>query len=484
MVIRKIMLSFVAKGTLTPILLTILVWGGARAQEQVDRVNPGPIAFENAIENVSAAILPAVVHIEVEREVVHQLSNPFQEDPFFRYFFEPGPEASQQGKTLVRGLGTGMIIDANGHILTNNHVVGEANRVTVKLSSGVELSAQIVGTDAKTDLAIIKVNPSREMKYISFGDSDRLRIGQWVVAIGSPRGLDQTVTVGVVSAMHRRGVGLLGPSGYEDYIQTDAAINPGNSGGPLVNLRGEVIGVNSAILSSSGGFQGIGFAVPSKMASAVAKALISQGEVIRGWMGVSIQKVTPDIVNALGLEESDGVLVTDVTTDSPAAKSGIERGDVIVEYDGRTVSDVSEYRQLVAATETGREVKVGLVRRGREMELFVKVESQAGERELIVAGEVEIDIGVRVENITSEVARRLRMRSREGVVITLVAQGSPAAQAGLDPGDVILSINNEGVRGLNDYNSIMSQLEKGDALLMLVRNIRDGSIVYLVVKTG
>jgi serine protease Do len=490
-------LSFAAKGALALAILSVLVlgiWqlsllpnGGAKvvAQEAVGTVNAGPIAFEDAVEKVAAAILPAVVHINVEKSVDQPTMNPFQDDPFFRYFFGPGQRTPQSPqRQRLTGLGTGMIIDAEGHILTNNHVVGGADKVTVKLSAGVELPAKVVGTDPKTDLAVIQVKPTRDMKYVSFGDSDKLRIGQWVVAIGSPRGLDQTVTVGVVSAKNRRGVGLLGPSGYEDYIQTDAAINPGNSGGPLVNLRGEVVGVNSAIFSTSGGFQGIGFAVPSNMAKEVATALIKQGKVTRGWLGVAIQQVTQDMVRSLRLKDASGIIVSDVTEGSPAAKAGIEREDVIVRYNGQRVTDIAEFRQRVAATEVGKEVRVVVVRRGQEREISVKIERQPDEGTLALAEGEGIDIGVRVENITSDVARRLGMRSTEGVLITDVAEDSPAAEAGLEPGDVILSINNEPVKNLSDYSKIISQVKKGDSAMMLVRNVRDGSTLYVAVGTG
>ena len=348
--------------------LGVISWSDSPLEVQAEEVrvpvNSGPIALEDAIINVAEAVVPAVVNITVEQ--ASQRRNPYRRSPS-----RPNP--------FVQGVGSGMVIDRAGHILTNNHVVDEARRITVRFTSGEEFQARLVGSDPHTDLAVIKINPTMELKYISFADSDELRIGQWVVAIGSPRGLDQTVTVGVISARNRSRIGLLGPSGYEDYIQTDAAINPGNSGGPLVDLRGRVVGVNSAILSTTGGFQGIGLSIPSNMAIEVANELIGSGRVVRGWLGVSIQNLDSGRARELGLEISSGAYIPEVIEGSPAERAGIKQGDVIVKYQGEEVSSSTDLRNRVASTRVGTEAEVTVIRRGQEKTLMVKIGRLPGE---------------------------------------------------------------------------------------------------------
>ncbi|MGQ9629989.1 MAG: DegQ family serine endoprotease [bacterium] len=454
----------------------------ATAQEAVPKVNQGTISFEDAVSNVVDAILPAVVHIEVEKsvEVSPFWVNPFEGDPLFRYFFGEPRRLQPPERQLQRGLGSGMIIDGEGHILTNNHVVADADKIKVKLTSGEEMEAKLVGADPKTDLAVIKIKPTKNMKYVTMGDSDKIRVGQWVIAIGHPRGLDHTVTVGVVSAKNREGIGLLGPSGYEDYIQTDAAINPGNSGGPLVNLRGEVIGVNSAIFSTSGGSQGIGFAIPSNMARNIAQALISQGKVIRGWLGIFIQDLTPEIAQKFGIKGTKGALIAEVPANTPAQKAGLKQGDVIIEYNGSEILNTTDLRNKVASTKPGTIAELKIIRDKREQAVKVKIETQPSEEQIASLG--KDPLGLRVQNITPEIARNMGLDSTEGVVIAEVQRGSRAAEAGLEAGDIILQINNTNIKDIEDYNGIVSKIEEGENVLLLVRDRRTGNNVFVVVR--
>ncbi|MCX5906584.1 MAG: trypsin-like peptidase domain-containing protein, partial [Deltaproteobacteria bacterium] len=305
----------------TTLMGAALSWGGAMVSGPLPlawaaETGTGSMNLVTAITQVAKKTIPAVAHIEVteRQEVVNPLL-PFQNDPFFRRFFN-GPKMPKKFKREVMGLGSGMIIDAQGHILTNHHVAGGATKIEVLLSDGRRFPAKLVGTDPKTDLAVIKIDAQGSLPYVTFGDSDNMEVGEWVVAIGHPQGLDQTVSQGIISAKHRRGI--TDPNSFQDFIQTDAAINPGNSGGPLLNLRGEVIGVNAAIASQSGGFEGIGFTIPSNMATYVAKALIAHGKVIRGWLGVTVRDLTPDLAKSLHVDVSKGAVVLEVVKGGPA----------------------------------------------------------------------------------------------------------------------------------------------------------------------
>ena len=289
--------------------------------------------MKTAIARVARQTIPAVVHIDVtQRREISNPMLPFSNDPFFHFFFN-GPQVPRKFKQELKGLGTGMVIDDQGNILTNNHVVAGATEISVLLADGKSYPAKLVGTDPKTDLAVIWISADKSLPTVSFGDSDQMEVGDWVVAIGHPRGLDQTVTQGIISAKHRHGV--LDPSTYQDYLQTDAAINPGNSGGPLLNLDGKVIGVNAAIASQSGGFEGIGFAIPSNMAVHVAREIIDKGKVVRGWLGVSIHDLSPEQVKSMNLKDNKGALVAEIVKDSPAQHAGLKKDDLVIKYRGK-----------------------------------------------------------------------------------------------------------------------------------------------------
>jgi serine protease Do len=438
----------------------------------------GPPDLTTAIADVAQKAMPAVVHIEVTQRVeVPSPVLPFESDPFFRYFFG-GPQGPRSYKREMRGIGTGMIIDSEGHILTNNHVVSGATKITVKMTSGEEFEARIIGADSKTDLAVIKIKPPKDIPNLTFGDSNKLRVGEWVVAIGNPRGLEQTVTAGIISAKHR--TGILDPSSYQDYIQTDAAINPGNSGGPLLNLTGEVIGVNAAIVSESGGFEGIGFAIPSNMAMAIADALIKTGRVVRGWLGLNVQEITASLAKSLNLKVLKGALVADVVKGGPAEKAGIQRGDVIVNLEGGAVESANDFRNRIAAIRVGKKVEIGLLRKGERVTAQAMIAVYEASP-LQVAVELRNKLGVEVKEISILEARKRRLDSREGVILTKVDSRGPAGQAGLEPGDIIYQINNLPIRGLKDYSRILERVRKDEEVLLLVRDTRTGEVGYLTL---
>jgi serine protease Do len=439
--------------------------------------------FASAISTVAEELKPAVVHIDITGTVVQQapqFGSPFGNDPFFRYFF--GPQQQGPQKVPIRALGSGVIISKDGYILTNNHMVANADTIEVELYDGTKQQAKLIGTDPGTDLAVIKIDPTSTMKFAPLGDSDTLKVGEWVVAIGSPRGFDWTVTAGIISAKHRTGIGALGPAGYEDFIQTDAAINPGNSGGPLINLKGEVIGINSLIISASQGSEGMGFAIPSNMAKEISESLIQHGKVVRGYMGVNIQDITPDMAKNLKLKgQTKGAIVTDVVPGGPAEKAGVQQGDIIVKFDGDSVESSSQLRNLVAQTDPGSTVKVTLVRNSKEMELTLEVgdltkAQKAAQRE--VGNQL---LGVSVQAVTPQIAKEMGLTKAAGVIITSVAPGSPAQQSGLTKGDIIYRVGNSEVNDPKEFSRLISQAAKEGGALLLVRDAQSGNTGYITV---
>jgi serine protease Do len=393
-------------------------------------------------------------------------------EPFER-FFGPGPRQHQQPQ---RSLGSGFVIDPEGYILTNNHVVENADEIVVRLDNEQELKATLVGKDPKTDLALLKIEGATGLTAVPFGDSDTLRVGEWVMAIGNPFGLDHSVTSGIVSAKGR----FIGAGNYDDYIQTDAAINPGNSGGPLINLRGEVVGINSAIFSRTGGNIGIGFAIPVNLAKELVPQLREKGKVTRGWLGVLIQKVTPEIAESLGLDQARGALVADVVANGPAATAGVKVGDVIIEFDGHAVSESNELPMLVARTPLEKQVTLKVLRDKQPMELPVTIaELQDDETQVAASGDSE-KLGLTVQTLTPEIAENLGVEEAKGVVVTAVESGSPADEAGLRRGDVILEVNRQAVEDADNYKAALKKGEKGKNVLFLVR--RGENTIFLALK--
>lgn len=437
------------------------------------RVNPKNMPAQNPVVEVVRNVRDAVVQIRVEAKVTIQNQvNPFLEDDFFRFFF---PQQPRQQQRPVTSMGSGFIYEYNpktreAFIMTNNHVVekGREGTITVTMADKVTYTATVVGLDPNTDVAVIKitVNEDEKITVIPMGDSSILEIGEWAIAIGNPFGdigLDRTVTLGVVSALGRANLrfGNNSPQ-YQDYIQTDAAINPGNSGGPLLNANGEVIGINSAITSTSGGSIGIGFAIPINLAKRVVEDLVASGKVIRAYIGITPQEISPDLMESFNLKEVAGVLVADVQKDSPAEKAGLKVGDVILEFNDEKVPNVPKFRIAVATAKIGIEVPVKITRDNKDRIINVTLEGFPEDEALAVAdkpSKANVSTGISVEAIDSPYAKRLGITGDKGVVISRVDVNSPAAKAGLEAGFVILTIEDSEVLNPSDYNNIMRDIQ-------------------------
>lgn len=435
-----------------------------------------------AFSEIAGAVSPAVVNISTTK-VVRRDVVPFFQDPFSE-FFGPFRDFRLPKKWKEQSLGSGVIVSTEGYIITNNHVVEQADEIKVTLLDKRSFKARVIGTDQKTDISVIKVD-AKDLPTIQWGDSDTLQVGEFVLAIGNPFGLSHTVTMGIISAVGRANVGI---ADYEDFIQTDAAINPGNSGGPLVNIRGELIGINTAIFSKSGGYQGIGFAVPSNMVRSVMDQLEKKGKVARGWLGVSIQEVTPDLAHKFGLKTSEGALVGDIIKGSPAEKYGIRRGDVIKEFNGKAVKDAGHLRNMVAQTRAGAEVTAVVLRGDKEYSLKVVIaelptEIAEGPGEGLEGSEVVGLDGLNVIELTREIARQLGLhKDDKGVVVVKVDQGSPAEEGGIRKGDVIQEIDKKRIESLQDYNKIISTIRAGDTVLLFVN--RGGKKFFVTIKAS
>ncbi len=431
-----------------------------------------PVDLSTAIIQVAKQTIPAVVSIEVtqSKEVANPLL-PFESDPFFRRFFG-APKIPKKFKQEMKGLGSGMIIDPQGHILTNYHVAGGSSKLEVTLADGSKYPARLVGGDPKTDLAVIRITPKGRLAHVTFGDSDKVEVGEWVVAIGAPRALEKSVTQGIVSAKHRRGV--TDPTSYQDFLQTDAAINPGNSGGPLLNLYGQVIGVNAAIATESGGFEGIGFTIPSNIAQYVAKALIAHGKVERGWLGVTIRDLTPELAKTVRAETLKGALVAEVTKGGPADKAGLKKDDVIVAYRGREVLDTNELRNAVAETPIGTEAKVAVLRGGKKTELTVRIGSME-EATKLLAVSVRERLGVEVRSPNAAEVGKYGLDPNQGVVITWEDPKGPLAKAGFEKDDMILAIDNQPIGSVEAFVNLASMLKPKQTLSILALDHRTGN---------
>jgi len=411
---------------------------------------------------VAKAAKPSVVNISTTRLVRTRRSSGDPAEDFFRQFFGEGlPErlAKQQS------LGSGFVISEDGYIATNAHVVQQANEIKVKLSNGDEYGAKVVGTDPKTDVALIKIEPRGDLEVAQVGDSEQLEVGDWVMAIGNPFGLAETVTVGIVSAKGR----AIGAGPYDDFIQTDASINPGNSGGPLLNMNGEVIGINSAIFSRSGGSVGIGFAIPMNLARRIIDELRTSGKVVRAWLGVQIQPMTAALAQSFGLDHARGAIIANVEPDSPAARAGLQRGDVILSVDGTEVRDSSKLPVMVQKAGIGNTARLGVLRDGDEIDVNVKVEAQRAPVAAAEPEEEDGEWGVTLVDVTPQLARRFRLpRNVRGALVSEVENGSPAAAAGLHPGDVIVQIDRKPVASARAGRQLLDRA-KQRALLLVQR---------------
>ena len=451
------------------------IWteGAAASPAQVPNGFSPVTGFASLVEQVK----PAVVNIFTTSEV-RPRSRQFGRgmDPFgydlFRHFFgdiEPPPQKRNS-------LGSGFVINPDGYILTNNHVVAGADEIKVKFTGKTEYKAKVVGRDEKYDLALIKIDATEKLPHVPLGDSDTLRVGDWVIAIGSPFGLAHTVTAGIVSAKDR----VIGAGPYDDFIQTDASINPGNSGGPLFNVKGEVVGINTAIHAAG---QGIGFAVPVNMAKMFIRDVLTKGRVPRGWLGVGIQELTPELARTLGISTTSGVLVSQVFPGSPASKSDIRRGDVIVEYQGKRVEEPSDLTRLVGTTEPGTTVKIKLLRDGKEVTTSATISEQGAESAggAMPAFKASEELGLEVEQVPEKDAARLGLKpGQTGVLVRDVDEDGPAAETGIRPGDVILEVNRQPVSSPAEFAAAVSRVKSGDSVLLLV--FRRDSFFYSVVR--
>ena len=434
-----------------------------------------------AFSEIASSISPSVVNISttkiMKREAVPLLDDPFSE------FFSPLRDFKMPKKWKEQSLGSGVIISPDGYIITNNHVVEQGDEIRVTLFDKRSFKAKLIGADTKTDVAIVKID-AVNLYSVQWGDSDKLQVGEFVLAIGNPYGLNHTVTMGIISAVGRANVGI---ADYEDFIQTDAAINPGNSGGPLVNTKGELIGINTAIFSRSGGYQGIGFAVPSNMARLVMDQLIQKGKVTRGWLGVTIQEITPELSQKFGLKSAKGALIGDVAKGSPAEKAGIKRGDIILEFNGKKVSDVGNLRNMVAQSKIGEQIPLTIMRSGKEYALQVTTTELPKDASEAAPGNDPEDTafeglaGLNVIDLTGEISRQLGLpRDEKGVVVVRVDSGSSIEDAGMRKGDVIQEIDRKKIASLEDYTRVVAGVNSGDTVLMFVN--RGGKKFYVTVR--
>ncbi|NTW58807.1 MAG: DegQ family serine endoprotease [Nitrospirae bacterium] len=444
--------------------------------------------LSDALSEVAGVATPSVVNIASTRVIKQSEQAPYDffDDPFFRRFFGdqlPRPNAPKEQKE--QSLGSGVIVSEDGYIVTNNHVIEKSQEIKVLLSNKRDYKAKLIGADPKTDIAVIKIEATG-LAALPWGDSTKLRVGEIVFAIGNPFGLNQTVTMGVIGAVGRANVGI---ADYEDFIQTDAAINPGNSGGALINARGELVGINTAIVSRTGGYQGIGFAVPSSMARQVMESLIKYKKVVRGWLGVSIQEVTSDLAEEFGVKDLKGALVSGVMKGSPAEKAGLKQGDVILKFNGKDVEDTGHLRNMVSQSPIGTKVKVKVFRAKKELEIEVTIaelpkkageaatEDESGENQ----EESNALSGVTVRELTPELAKRFGAKEGDsGLVVVRVDPNSKAFEVGIRPGDIVLQINQKDIATIEDFKKVIAKLKAKERVLLLVR--RKGEDLFLTIR--
>jgi serine protease Do len=442
------------------------------------RVIPAALPVPSgSFAQVAETVAPAVVNINtVTRGRTGR--TPIEEffgEEFFRRFFGEVPEREQS----QRSLGSGVLVDPSGIVLTNAHVVERATEIEAVTADGKKHRAKLVGVDRRTDLAVLRLQGGGPYPAATLGDSDRVKVGDWVLAIGSPFGLQQTVTAGIISAKGRN----IEQGPFDDFLQTDAAINPGNSGGPLVNMSGEVVGINSAILSRTGQYAGIGFAIPSNMAKRIYTELVAKGKVTRGWLGVSIQPLTPELAKGFGLKEPKGVLISDVVQDSPADKAGIAAGDIIVEFDRKRVETPQDLQKAVGLTAPGKSVPIKVWRDKGEKALEIRIGETPDDTAALKPKGKSL-LGLEVRPITPDIARQLNLRGTDGVVVVSVEEESAAAEAGLQRGDVIREVNRQRVRSLQDFERATKDLKDGDRVTVLLQRGPQSVYVAFTIAKG
>jgi serine protease Do len=466
-------------------LLVVVIAAGTGRSLASDKHDPantsGVMALREmgkAFATVAKEASPAVVGIKVERTMkgLSQGSRvlPFGDegesfggDLFKRFFGPQAPNEAPNEEFNVMGQGSGFLVSADGRILTNSHVVADAEHITVTLLDGREFAAKVIGSDPRSDVAVLKID-AKDLPFLAMGDSDNLEVGEWVIAVGNPFGLSHTVTSGIVSARGRNSVGI---ADYEDFIQTDAAINPGNSGGPLLDLEGKVVGVNTAIFSRTGGHMGIGFAIPANMVKQIETQLVTSGSVTRGYLGIVIQDLTKDLAKTFDLKNAKGILVSQVTKGSPAERSGFKRGDVITKLDGKPVGPMGSFRNQVSLMEPGSKVPITVLRDGKPVELTAAIGKLADEAspELAHAKAIE-ELGLTVQNLTPDLAEQFGFSGEEGVVVTQVKRGSAAALAEMRPGVLIQEVNHAPVKNVAEFRAVIEKASSKDVILLLVKD--------------
>ncbi len=441
-----------------------------------------------AFVNVVKLAKPAVVNIKVEKTTTSNSPEGLNPEdmfnsPFFEQFFGPQSRRQQPQERKQQGQGSGFIISKDGFILTNNHVVDGADSIKVTLSDNRDFDAKVIGTDPQTDVALIKISDPKNLPVLPLGDSSNLEAGEWVIAIGNPFGLSQTVTVGVVSATGRSSVGI---SEYENFIQTDAAINPGNSGGPLINGRGEAVGINTALFSRTGGYMGIGFAIPINLVKSVEGQLQKQGKVTRGWLGVAIQNVTKELAESFGLKQTGGILVSQVQENSPASAAGLQQGDVILRLDGVELKDVSDLRNRVAMLQPKSKAMLDIMREGRDKMIQVSIGEQPSDFSKGGLGSNDVgsldQYGLTLQELTPELARKFEYGIHSGLIISDIAADSSADAAGLKPGQLVEEVNRKRVSSMKDLNAVLKQSKSDDKVLLRVRAGNYSTYVVLSTK--
>jgi serine protease Do len=439
-----------------------------------------PDSFSSLAENVSQSVvnISTVKTIKGGGPVFRDFyRGPLGKDDPFQDFFEKFFGEERQREFKQKSLGSGFIFDKEGYIITNNHVIEGADQIKVKLNNEKEFDAKIIGRDPSTDIAVIKIKSAHNLPVVTLGDSDAMKVGQWVVAIGSPFGLEHTVTAGIISAKGR----VIGSGPYDDFIQTDASINPGNSGGPLINMKGEVIGINTAIVA---GGQGIGFAIPINIAKGIVEQLIKSGEVTRGWIGVAIQSLSDELAEYYGIEKGQGVLVTEVFPGDPADKAGIQPKDIIIEINGKEVGKSRTLSRVVADIKVGTTAKIKVLRNGRKKTFNVRVAERESAKTVSRndSNGYEAELGIHVSELTEETARRFRISKTEGIIVTRVDRQSKAAEAGVLSGDIIKEINHKAIKTTKDYDSVLGDIKKGEPVIMVIKRRDAGFLIIRLTK--
>jgi len=486
MKLRKKIKNFSSRKALMAAILMaagLLAFSGLLSMSGVEAKINQPQTTPDSFSGLAETASPAVVNIRTVKtikgggRVFRHFRGPFGKDDPFHDFFDKFFDEKHPRDFKQRSLGSGFIIDEEGYIVTNNHVIENADKIEVILKDEKEFDAEIVGRDANTDLALIKIKSRRDLPVLKFGDSGTLKIGQWVVAIGNPFGLGNTVTAGIVSAKGR----VIGSGPYDDFIQTDASINPGNSGGPLLNLKGEVVGINTAIIA---GGQGIGFAIPVNLAKDVINQLRNSGEVTRGWLGVAIQDLSQEVAEYYGIKEKKGVLVTEVFPGDPADKAGVEPRDIIVAVNGKKVDSSRDLTRTIAGIGVGEVVKIQVLRNGKTRTFKATIVKRKDTK--VYAREDQEEhhdkLGIKVADLTPNLARRYNIKAGEGVIVVGVATDSKAEEAGLRVGDVVKEINRQPIRSADDLNKTINSIPDGEAVNMFIRRANRGFMVVKMTK--